>query len=668
MHTPQAFSDRRGFLAGATMAALSALVARPVMAATTLPALKDLMGDPDVYDVALSPDGLTVAMLMRSDGKKIVVKHTLADKTSRRLIVGDFDVLSLNWASRHHVMATIRRTTQSGTGLYSDIDQTLILDTDSGKNFLLYERQNGYSTAGATAFRVRNGSDYALISKNYQYTRIAGPVTLESISNGGLTQNVSDYSHLVINRVDPVSGLLSQLDRSEWGENWAVSGDGRAVARADYIFTSGIWSVRFNINGDWKEVFSQKVPVLNVPRLLGLSRDGQGVMIDLGEDPNGEAESRWIELRPDGTQSPFALNGHNPSMVLHPATRQLAGIRYDEDTTRYDFFDPVLQKVAANAAKAMTGYRYRIVDWAEDPRKLLLYVEGTDDAGTYYFADFTTANVVALGAAYPRLPVAAIREKQSLSVTASDGLTLEAYLTRPADREGPVAAVVLPHGGPESRDDLWGDPLITTLTSRGYAVLQVNYRGSSGYGMGFVRKGYGEWGRGIPSDIADAVRQAGAQGLIDPKRVAILGIGRFAGYLAMMGPALESALYKCAVSISGFYDLEDWRNSVDIRSGGRERYSGQYLRRSTGEATDLKAISPAQMAGRLQCPVMLMQLEKDSQVPPSQLKSMEKALKAAGKPCEVVKIRNQDRLWLNEAARLETADTLLRFLQQHNPA
>lgn len=661
-------TNRRHLLIGATVSALAALISRPGRASDVWPALKDVIGDPDMYDVALSPDGTQIALLMRSGKTKIVAVHTLKDKTSRRLVLGDFDVRSVSWASDTHVMVNICRTTQTGSGLYSDLDQIITVDTRSGKNTLLYERQAGYSTAGASAVRIKTSGGYSLASVQAQKTIMAGPATIESLTNGGTTQTLAGFAHLVLNRIDLVNGFPIQIDRSEWGIGWAFRGDGSAVARADYIFTSNLFSLKFNINGDWKEVLSQKVPVLNVPRLLGLSHDGLGVIIDLGEDPQGEAEARWIELRPDGTQSPVALNGRKPSMVLHPVTRQMVGIRYDEDTTRYDFFDPVLQKVGFNAAKAMQGYRYRIVDWAEDPRKLLLYVEGADDAGTYYFADFTTAEVVAIGERHPHLNAAHLSEKQAVKVATADGLTLDTYLSLPAKGAKAPAVIVLPHEGPHSRDDLWFDPLVTVLTSRGYAVLQVNYRGSSGYGMGLVRRGYGEWGRRILSDLSDSVKQLGEKGLIDARRASILGTGPFSGYAALASVALEPDVYRCAIGISGIYDLEAWRNYIDISKGGRERYAGQYLRRSLGEATNLRAISPVRLVSRIQAPVLLMQLEKDSQVPPAQIRDMESALKSAAKVYETVKIRDQDRLWLNEAARLQTVESVLSFLSKYNPA
>ncbi|EGF90920.1 prolyl oligopeptidase family protein [Asticcacaulis biprosthecium C19] len=227
--------------------------------------------------------------------------------------------------------------------------------------------------------------------------------------------------------------------------------------------------------------------------------------------------------------------------------------------------------------------------------------------------------------------------------------------------------MVLPHGGPESRDNIDFDWQTQCLASRGYAVLQPNFRGSSGYGEVFVEKGFGEWGRKLQTDLSDGVRWLAAQGTIDPKRVAILGAS-YGGYAALAGATLDPDIYRCAVSIAGVSDLKSMTGFELDNSAGKQTRRVRYWKQFMGDAKTFDAVPPARQADKAYCPILLIHGTDDTIVPIDQSKRMEKALKAAGKPVEFITYKGQDHWETVGSHRIGMMTSALAFLEKHNPA
>jgi dipeptidyl aminopeptidase/acylaminoacyl peptidase len=224
-----------------------------------------------------------------------------------------------------------------------------------------------------------------------------------------------------------------------------------------------------------------------------------------------------------------------------------------------------------------------------------------------------------------------------------------------------LPAVVLPHGGPYARDS-WGfDELVQMLASRGYAVLQLNYRGSTGYGDAWFRAGFQHWGTTMHEDITAGTRWLLAQGIADPKRVCLVGWS-FGGYAALIGGIKEPGLYRCIVSIAGVSDMKElaWENEAFY--GGR--WSTQL---ATGnEAGDNN--SPLKRAAELKLPVMLVHGTWDTRVNIAQSRSMARALSRGGNPAKVVIIEKGDHSLSKPEMRLTLFQNLEQFLSLHLPA
>ena len=232
-----------------------------------------------------------------------------------------------------------------------------------------------------------------------------------------------------------------------------------------------------------------------------------------------------------------------------------------------------------------------------------------------------------------------------------------------ATKDLPV--VILPHGGPESRDVAEFDWLSQFLASRGYAVLQPQFRGSVGYGEKFRQAGYRQWGGLMQDDVSDGVRHLIATGVADPSRVCIVGAS-YGGYAALAGAAFTPELYACAVSISGVSDLPAMIGSTK-KNYGSDSDSVAYWIDHIGPATDPNTIakSPARSASTVRAPVLLLHGADDSVVPIQQSKAMQRALLEAGKPVTFVTLTGEDHWLSRSATRTRVLQELETFLAEH---
>jgi dipeptidyl aminopeptidase/acylaminoacyl peptidase len=230
--------------------------------------------------------------------------------------------------------------------------------------------------------------------------------------------------------------------------------------------------------------------------------------------------------------------------------------------------------------------------------------------------------------------------------------------------------VVFPHGGPAVRDEPGFDWWAQAMASQGYAVLQVNYRGSDGFGWKFLAAGFGEWGRKMQTDLSDGVRYLAAQGTIDPARVCIVGAS-YGGYAALAGATLDTGVYRCAVDVSGPSNLAKliaWGKGREGRQGvGIERYWSRYMGVQDAADPKLAAISPASQAAKATIPILVIHGKDDTVVPFEQSQMMVDALRRAGKDVDFVVLEHEDH-WLSRSdTRQQMLQATVDFLEKHNP-
>ncbi|VAV86837.1 Prolyl oligopeptidase family protein, partial [hydrothermal vent metagenome] len=285
--------------------------------------------------------------------------------------------------------------------------------------------------------------------------------------------------------------------------------------------------------------------------------------------------------------------------------------------------------------------------------------------GVYFVG---TKELKIIASARPILDTVVLGKVTSYSYPARDDLTIHAYLTTPPGAEEKnLPLVVLPHGGPESRDSANFDWMAQMLTAQGYAVFQPNFRGSDGYGWDFTAAGWGEWGKAMQHDITDGVKDLIAKGVVDPDRICIAGAS-YGGYAALAGGAYTPQLYKCVIAIAGVSDLQSmykWTKGEYGSNHWAVKYWDRSMSGDEERKTAMQAASPSRFADHFQAPVLLIHGKDDTVVNPSQSKRMKTALKKAGKDVRLIEQKNGDH-WLSfEETRLETSREMIAFLDEH---
>jgi dipeptidyl aminopeptidase/acylaminoacyl peptidase len=264
-----------------------------------------------------------------------------------------------------------------------------------------------------------------------------------------------------------------------------------------------------------------------------------------------------------------------------------------------------------------------------------------------------------LGSVEPQLRGKTLATMRTVSVPGPSGAQIPGYLTVPvgADPRG-LPAIVMPHGGPYSRDS-WGyDPLLQLLANRGYAVLQLNYRGSTGYGDDWEAAGFQGWGTVMHDDITAGARWLVTTGVADPARLCILGWS-YGGYAALIGAVKEPSLYRCAVSIAGVSDLRA------IISEDARFYGGRSAAQNATGTQDLDAQSPRRRAAEIRTPVLLVHGTADINVVDEHSKSMAKALARADREHELLIIKEGDHGLNNPEMRLALFQRVETFLARY---
>ncbi len=395
--------------------------------------------------------------------------------------------------------------------------------------------------------------------------------------------------------------------------------------------------------------------------LLGFSSDGQTLYAASSHESDRMAVYEFdLETGTFGKRlsenGPYDVDG---AMMSRGVMR---GFTWTDDMDAVRWLDPALQRLQDVLDKAVPGSREIIIDRAADGRLTLVASLATDAPTIYRLFDKTTNRFDMIGDTYPFIPQALVAPRRPVTIPMRDGTSISGYLTLPVgglpDRNLPF--VVMPHGGPFARDAGSFDVLSQFLASRGYGVIQPNFRGSTGYGRAFQEAGDKQWNGLMQDDIADSATWVAAQGYADPQRMCILGWS-FGGYSALMSAVRTPELFKCAVAtapVSNFVRVYD-----QVKRGlSYSLYQGTDPK--ADEAT-LIAMSPARQAEKIKIPVLLIHGELDVQVPVFHSRDMNKALQKAGKSVETILIEDMDHS-PNSTEQLTTILSVWeRFLQTH---
>ena len=348
--------------------------------------------------------------------------------------------------------------------------------------------------------------------------------------------------------------------------------------------------------------------------------------------------------------------------VIQDRTGRLLGVTYTTDRAHAHWFDPRLRAIQTGIDDALHATVNSIVGFDDAYDRFVIDAWSDRQPPIYYLLDTKTHTLSPLGVSRPGIRAEDMAPMRPISFTADDGLVIHGYLTLPLGAAGrQVPFVLLPHGGPAARD-VWGfDPEVQFLANRGYGVLQVNYRGSTGYGAAFFHAGIGQWGRKMQDDLTDGVHWAIAQGYADPKRICIYGTS-YGGYAALMGLEFTPELYKCGVNYAGVV------NPAQMAYGplNDNPFARYYDRRMMGgDNAELKRYSPINFVQKIQVPTLHAYGANDPRVDIHEWRDLKRQLERYHKPFSYIELPYEGHGFRLQKDRLEFYAALEKFLQAH---
>lgn len=356
-------------------------------------------------------------------------------------------------------------------------------------------------------------------------------------------------------------------------------------------------------------------------------------------------------------------------LLFVPGTQEPAGVLSYPDYPAYHFFDDK-SETAKTYAELLAAFQNSVVEITSssaDGHLAVVEVESDRQPPMLYLLDRDKHSLRLLFKSMPWIDPAQMSEMSAFVIKTRDNVELHGYLTLPKDAgEKNLPMIVLPHGGPHGLRDLWGyNSEVQFLAYHGYAVLQINYRGSGGYGRELESLGYGHWGTTMQNDITDATLWAIHEGVADPARICIYGAS-YGGYAALMGAIREPDLYRCAASYVGVTDLIVERRFSDTSESKEGRL---YMDRAYGTDTeDLKARSPVNNVERIKAPLFLAQGGEDQRVPYENFRLMTSALSHAGKTFETLVKNEEGHGFYKEENEVELYDRMLAFFDRNTGA
>ena len=598
--------------------------------------VEDFFKDPEFTDVSLSPKGTYLAVSVPRADRTILAILRTADMS----VEGSFDygenrhIDNVAWVSDERFMMSLfeqtgrfdARTPRSVHA--ANVDGTRRVDIPNGFTFQLVST-------------LRNDDRYVLASRSidgaflYRIDTMTGDnrvVASSPLDSGTFAVDAEGKVRYAFGQNDD---LTSQTYRRV-GDGWEL------IHSASY--RDGSTRVPYGVTPDGSKV------------VMGISDAGEPVRVSLVDPATGEEEVLARNPRVDPRGIEVSADG-----------KSILAVSFMDGLPEYSWVDAAHEdtKLMAGLVAAFPSKAVDLGGLSEDGRLALIRAYSDTDPGSYYLFNRETGQAKFLLSAMEWIKPEQMSEMRPITVKARDGLELHGYLTVPRGSDGKNLPLILhPHGGPHGPRDMWGfNPEVQFLANRGYAVMQINFRGSGGYGKAFEAKGYRNWGLTMIDDMTDAVRWAVSEGIADPRRLCTYGAS-YGGYAALQSIVREPEMYRCAIGYVGLYNMDLWLKDSDVA----ERRSGRNYQSEVFPPTsaERQAQSPAFFVDRINVPLMLVHGEKDMRVPISQFRDFTRRLEEAGKPPQVVVVEEKEgHGFYNFENQVNLYNAMEKFLEQH---
>ncbi|WP_105102999.1 alpha/beta hydrolase family protein [Microbulbifer pacificus] len=636
-----------------------------MFSASLYAAESDIFSDlPLVSNVSISPDGEQLLSVVNSGGKTLVATAPFGSKKINYIVgleEGKYRIESVDWLNNERVLVTVtqpervdvygHKTRVRLTSLYSvSID---------GKSTIELNKRD----------LARDGLDLLRLN----------PSVLTILPN--------DEDHILVELADPRDDYYSSVFKVNVNTgkytkylqndlqitNWGIdrTGQVRFALGADTKRESTVRHVYFRESNSesWKKVASFDVykEASFYPFLY--EAETHSLLVESNRQLGKDAIWRY-DLKKGGFtdlvgEAPDNLDIQGPIFWRTQGRQEFIGFSYVDNFVEHKY----LNLERANISQQLMllfqkkGLKSHVVAQDESGNRMVVYAVSDNSPGKYYLFDRKAKSLSFWFSQYPKLEAKKLAKVEPFSFEASDGMKLNGYLTRPEGiSDAPL--VVFPHGGPHARDTQYFDPWVQMFANSGYAVLQVNFRGSSGFGDEYLAAGYKQWGKAMQQDVIDAVNWVEQNKLADTKRSCIVG-GSYGGYVALTAGFKTPDKFDCVVSLAGVSDIPTMMSFDSVR--GYNRYFKQQLAdiHSSEDMKDVEENSPLNFANRFSSPVLLIHGLFDTRVDVGQSKMMARALEREHKKVELFILENGTHHFNESGNRKVAMGEVLSFLDDN---
>ncbi|NJO13146.1 MAG: S9 family peptidase [Gammaproteobacteria bacterium] len=650
-----------------TIAGLLATVLLPALATAAAAPPPSAFGKiPQMSSVELNPQGSLLAWIDSSGPQQQAVMFDLEARKNRRVLTIDasMKLISVGWADDETLLLNITQTQKvPGDDERFEVARTLAADVSGGPTRVLLMTERARQNVSAASLLARHtAKPKTVIMSSWDYRLAAQRAEIDTRIMKG--RRASGWVYVLF-EVDTRTGHGRQIEQgTQFTSGWVISPTGECVARIDYQPDPALFRILRKQGTGWHPIHEQTDgEELSV---AGVTTDGSA-LIAIGA-LGGERRKLWrIALDGSGAKVELEHEAFDVTHVVHdPFTGAPIGAWLGGPDPSMHWFDKAAQARARAVARAFPDRTVTVQGRSANARRIVVRVEDPSAPSIFYLVDFDKGTADIVGEDYPELVNVPLGKVRAYTYAARDGVAIPAYLTLPPGVEPKsLPVVVLPHGGPEARDDLDFDWWSQFLATRGYAVLRPQFRGSTGFGEAHRAAGYRQWGRLMQDDVSDGVQALVAEGVADPRRICIVGAS-YGGYAALAGAAFTPDLYACAVSVNGVSDLPNYLGYI-VKRGGTESDQLAYWKDHIGLATDPLVIgySPSRAADKIRAPILLLHGEDDTVVPIAQSEYMQRAMERVGKSASLVRLPGEDHYLSRSETRLRMLTEIETFLARN---
>lgn len=623
---------------------------------------------PDVEKVRVSPDGRTLAWIGNDSGKRAVLVHDLGQRRDLRPIYADdkYRLRDLAWADESTLLITISFTVTldatSHTPSWEEFRRILVHDIRDQKSSILHLDDNREAfVTSAELLRIHTGRPGIVTiasEKLYQSPECPriGTFSRSAVPPGCFDPAVFDVNWRTGQEETIAIGPVSV-------RKWIVDPSGRPVGRVEWWRRMLRMEISVLRDGAWQRLYRGENYFDLQP--AAVSADGTA-LVAIGPLNRDKSVAWSLPLDGRDMQLLFESDADIESVIQDQYTGAPVGFRLGGLEQRVHWVDPDHQRVQSALERAFPGQRVVLESRSADFKVVVAGVQRDAGPVDYYVIDRARGTADLIGESYPALVGAILGKRRGMYFEGRDGLRVPAYFTLPAGSEsGAHPLVVLLHDGISGRDTVDFDWRAQFLATRGYAVLQPQFRGSSGFGSRLQRAGKEQWAGAVLDDVIDGVQHLIDQKVADGSRICIIGEG-YGGYVALANATRSAQLFSCVASINGISDLREmYRYFIDNFFDDSMNVAEFWERVGNPFAQELDGRSPRNLAGNMLAPALLLYATDDPVIPPTQSREMARALQKHERKYASAEIPQSDHSLTSRRAREVVLTELEEFLSDH---